>query len=91
MVARPLGVSPSIIASPAAHVKWSLQFWRRGWNSGTSVPVSGSWPVVRLALHSLHGRQHMHKFSNSSRPSRDRGRMWSIESDVPLIASAVRQ
>ena len=56
-VARPIAVRPSTRIAVDGQRKCSAQRWVRGWNRGTSIPVSGSQADVRSDLNRLHSGQ----------------------------------
>jgi hypothetical protein len=80
-VARPQAVCPMMRVPSSFHRKCLDQRWRRGLNSLTRRPVSGSRAYVCVPLKPLHSRHASHRLSSSSVPPRTFGIIWSISSD----------
>ena len=90
IVARPIGVIPTIMASGSI-LKWSLHSWRRGWNRSTQSPVTGSTAWILSALWRLQKGHCSTRLLMSVSPPWERGTMWSMWKVAPCPNCASQQ
>ncbi len=88
-VARAAAVRATILASTSWNA--SLQRSRRGWNRGTSSPVSGSMDPMSLPLCRLHAAHANARLSSVVVPPCFSATTWSTSCAKSAVASGARQ